>query len=436
MAGGATERPANCPRCGHDLRGPQAGWGDACPLGGRCSECGLDFAWGDVLSGRLHFPRWSTEDARGVVSWLGRVPRQLVVATFAWRRMLRQLRLEHAIRPVRLLSGLSLPVILLAMIVVLVTASGYVGRGIPWDRALGVVLSSAPTQAVVVTLPIPGPGQSMVAATAARGFTIVPRDPAWGAVPTVTEDVPADLGYLLLAAPLIEVLTADGRPVVLESTMGPISVAPPRPDGRRPSVPEAIAGGEARWYFPGALVTAARQLTGLTTMYPAPVTMLEDTLSDHLDLLAGVAAPIGFAVPVAFAGFAVLPIARRRARVRWAHLLRLTGLAVHTSLGLALVFLVLGPVAGLIGPGRPAVVDAVVETLGRALGIPGYDRDILLVLGGVFGLPILVSGVWWTWAAHHYLRMERAVLVGLSVAAVSWLGLIVVGGLVGSLLFA
>lgn len=43
---------AACPRCGYDLSGHMASWERACPLEGRCSECGLGFAWREVLVDR------------------------------------------------------------------------------------------------------------------------------------------------------------------------------------------------------------------------------------------------------------------------------------------------------------------------------------------------------------------------------------------------
>lgn len=38
-----------CPRCGYDQSGAAAEWDDACPLGGKCPECGHDFQWADVF---------------------------------------------------------------------------------------------------------------------------------------------------------------------------------------------------------------------------------------------------------------------------------------------------------------------------------------------------------------------------------------------------
>lgn len=56
-----TTRVPYCPRCGYDLRGETAKWQDACPLEGRCTECGLIFRWQFVL-GRVHaLPRWCLE---------------------------------------------------------------------------------------------------------------------------------------------------------------------------------------------------------------------------------------------------------------------------------------------------------------------------------------------------------------------------------------
>ncbi len=61
MAGDASDRVPECPRCGYDLTGQVAAAGgvaaDSFPVRGRCSECGLEFAWGDVFNpGRDRVP--------------------------------------------------------------------------------------------------------------------------------------------------------------------------------------------------------------------------------------------------------------------------------------------------------------------------------------------------------------------------------------------
>lgn len=55
-----------CPRCGYDLRGIAASWRESCPLDGVCSECGLEYAWRDVLSPMASVPRWSFEHGRRI----------------------------------------------------------------------------------------------------------------------------------------------------------------------------------------------------------------------------------------------------------------------------------------------------------------------------------------------------------------------------------
>ncbi len=61
-----------CPRCGYDLGGAVAAWknpaqrdgeGASCPLEGVCSECGLAFAWADVMRPDRVTPGWSFEHA-------------------------------------------------------------------------------------------------------------------------------------------------------------------------------------------------------------------------------------------------------------------------------------------------------------------------------------------------------------------------------------
>ena len=53
-----------CPRCGYDVSGVVPTWTTACPLEGRCSECGLSFQWVDIYVPERLFPSWSIEHCR------------------------------------------------------------------------------------------------------------------------------------------------------------------------------------------------------------------------------------------------------------------------------------------------------------------------------------------------------------------------------------
>lgn len=91
---------ANCPRCAYDLRGEVDRWADECPLGGTCPECGLTFAWSDVLNPeRCHVPGF-VEHSRGrrgtfVAAW-----RTWWWACLPWRFWSR-VTLEAPLRPWR-----------------------------------------------------------------------------------------------------------------------------------------------------------------------------------------------------------------------------------------------------------------------------------------------------------------------------------------------
>lgn len=93
-----------CPRCGYDLSGAAAAWerGASCPLDGVCSECGLGFAWRDILNPAYAEQQRLFEHARRRVwscllltAWRALRPRSFWV----WVRM------EHPIRWRRLAVG-------------------------------------------------------------------------------------------------------------------------------------------------------------------------------------------------------------------------------------------------------------------------------------------------------------------------------------------
>jgi hypothetical protein len=60
---------ARCPRCGYDLRGAIGTWTEQCPLHGTCAECGLQFVWAEVLHPEKFEPQWCVEFAprRGIL---------------------------------------------------------------------------------------------------------------------------------------------------------------------------------------------------------------------------------------------------------------------------------------------------------------------------------------------------------------------------------
>ncbi len=50
-----------CPRCGYDVRAVIDTWTDRCPMTGQCTECGLEFVWSEVLHPEKYEPQWCVE---------------------------------------------------------------------------------------------------------------------------------------------------------------------------------------------------------------------------------------------------------------------------------------------------------------------------------------------------------------------------------------
>jgi hypothetical protein len=92
-----------CPRCGYDQSGAMVAWErgtpPACPVQSRCTECGLDFLWRDLLN-----PRYVREPRFFEHAW---AQHHLAFLTTLWRAQRpwtfwRWVRLEHPIAPARL----------------------------------------------------------------------------------------------------------------------------------------------------------------------------------------------------------------------------------------------------------------------------------------------------------------------------------------------
>lgn len=90
----ATLPDTHCPRCGYDLRGAIDTWQHECPMWGVCTECGLEFEWGELLSPQRNMPRWCVEYARGWGGWTT-VFKTLLVLFFRPRKFWRDLKMVH-----------------------------------------------------------------------------------------------------------------------------------------------------------------------------------------------------------------------------------------------------------------------------------------------------------------------------------------------------
>jgi hypothetical protein len=86
-----------CPKCGYDQSGEIATWETQCPLDGRCPECGLRFAWADVLDPSRVDLIWYVEHAGSKRGMLRRTPAtlfKLLIPNLYWRQVGVHTRIE------------------------------------------------------------------------------------------------------------------------------------------------------------------------------------------------------------------------------------------------------------------------------------------------------------------------------------------------------
>ncbi|MEL7473320.1 MAG: hypothetical protein AAGK04_08385 [Planctomycetota bacterium] len=84
------DREPRCPRCRYDLQGEVDTWTDDCPIEGRCSECGYEFRWGDLLHprlGRVHGFYDHAEGSKRDLLWAWRTGAWIAWPPLFWRRV-------------------------------------------------------------------------------------------------------------------------------------------------------------------------------------------------------------------------------------------------------------------------------------------------------------------------------------------------------------
>ena len=109
-----------CPRRGYDLSGHIASWERACPIEGRCSECGLAFAWRQVLVESERVNTRHVEHCRARAIPIATV-RTLVWCVLPWV-FWKKVRLHHEPRLRRMAIWLALVLICSQVVAGLVTA--------------------------------------------------------------------------------------------------------------------------------------------------------------------------------------------------------------------------------------------------------------------------------------------------------------------------
>ncbi len=373
-----------CPRCEHDLRTAPLAWRTDCPLEGTCTECGLRFAWADLLSRGRAYPRWAVEGAAGGLDWIRRWPATQGLALLRPGLVHRRLRMEHHRRLGRLALTL-VPLLLLAIAVPTVeTARATAAAGFPVRLIVRDAVMPWRTSPSTVTRTIDQ------ATTARRGWFL--RHGPGGGV-RVAE---IDQG-VLRRQPVVTI--AD-----LERGPGPV--------GRvRLLRVRRAAGADVgvlttpRGRVSPALIAALRRPPNVVVSGPVPW----DATAPWLARLGTYGGPL-VAVPVlTAASFALLPVVRRRAKVTPGHVVRLMLYGLLLAAPLALALSALADARGW-PVGRWVLVDP--------RGRDGVDARLLVRI--VIPAVVLAAAtfLWTRSAATVHLRLARPMAVATSVTAV------------------
>ncbi len=346
------DRWARCPRCGYDLRGAVSAWETACPLTGTCTECGLALNWAEVLCPAKFEPQWCVEFIRR----RRRFPTAAVI-TFArswwpfgfWSAM----RMSMAIRSRRLL--LYVGALFLPILFGYVSIQTTIAARTRYQVQQSIVDYRRELQQQLTQY------QQWLASPESRPYGVA----STGRLRLAVQQMQAEVNA---AAGVNHSYTA----AVVEAVFTPWA---------------ATSAGTITW--PGATgpYPAPRELYGMRLTYSAGrgLDWPEINASERRVVLA---AWLWLLLPVSFV---LLPVSRRRAKVRWAHLVRVTAYGSFVFFSLAFASLLLAGV-GLMWQGGQAGLFATAHLVWRWVPIP-------------------MLMVWWWAATSRYLCLPHGCAV-------------------------
>jgi hypothetical protein len=375
-----------CPRCGYDLRGQLAiaraqlvGPLHPNPLPegeGVCSECGLTFQWRDVTDPLRSGPSWCFEyepsrrrlPLAAVKTWL----RMLWPWGF-WSRL--QMHHEPRWRRIGLMYLFALIPFIVLYVVFQTSVAVYVRRTILDDyqgRARQAPQMIARLQAMK-THP------SLLALPANEQANFI----------TSYNSQIAFLQAQVAQAPTIEMsyLAAIG-----EAVIAPF---------------EGSSSGRISWL-------------GFAQPYPSPRALPAPLPANVPDFWSRVLLATIYLIPLIFAclfmpvSLGLLPVSRRRAKVRWRHIWRITAYS-----GLLLVALII--IAAIFG-----ALWALAPGISRTLR--GFSELWLVIV------PAAVLVGWWGCAIKRYLRIQHAWAVAILLTVLCGLAALITGGTIVGML--
>lgn len=407
-----------CPRCGYDLRGIAAAWKEVCPLNGTCAECGLEFGWDVVMRPDRSAPRWCIEFMARPSSLL-RYHQFFSAAMKTWLRSLWPWLFWNRLNMALRVRWVRIAVYLLLLLTPLLF--GWAGMRVgmaawarwKWQTAIDAQMQTLPAQIATMQALLP------TVALPSGQWPVFPPTLGIVEVTTKTHGVQARIAWAqqLKVTPLT--IRHSYSAAIIEAVFTPWA----EQSSGAIEFPGFNYGGKVFEVVSEPYPTSPSLLLAHTFEKPwsaassggGLVSGRFPSFLNDMEMAAGAIA-IGSVLLVIFPmSLVLLPVTRKRAKVRWSHIGRVAAysasipIATVTGLSFAWVAVV------LIGEG---------------------DRNLkgMMLIAALLGM--LGFGACWWWAAiRNYLKLPHALavtmLLGLLCAMLSIMVMAMISVLMG-----
>lgn len=348
---------AHCPRCGYDQRGAMATWSESCPLQGTCTECGLTFHWCEVLRPEKFEPRWCVEFEPKV----RRIPiaalRTLRRSFWPWR-FWSQLKMSDAIHGLQLAMYVAL--LLLPALFLYVGVQGWMATQMRSTVQTRLASRAATRAQSIIVL------QTRIQRSTSS-LTGDANNDAWFKAEIASMN--AEIAGLQALGSAVERIDASWLSTTWEAWSSPLS----RTSNASIVGPNGVSMTSyppPRSLWPYFNSSVWRSLSSFSEQYLSIIWLIWGVAMTAL-------------LPLSFA---LMPFSMRRAKVRWAHVVRATAYSLFIPLTMIWI------TALLLGP---------------AIFFGWKDAEHLY--GSLVRyVPWLAIALWWHAAASRYLKIPHA----------------------------
>ena len=352
---------ARCPRCGYDLRGAIGTWAGQCPLHGTCTECGLRFVWAEVLHPEKFEPQWCVEFTPGMRRII-QASASTFIRSFWPFGFWRALKMSMPIRWRRLVMYIA--ILCLPLLASYVTIQSV------------AALSVRSKIVQILTTTRQGIAQSIIRLQQ----SYVPPDAPWQRQSVLSEI--QRLQAIMAAGDSISHSPLDA---VIEAVLTPFS--------KRSRGTFTLQGAVAPYPGPRQLHSRVLQEDVFSVNSPTGRHRIDLTIAWF-----GLGVWMWLLLPLSFV---FLPMSRRRAKVRWGHIARVSAYGFFI------------PVTAIAG-------SMLCISIGYALD-PLIDPMLRCahVLSRYF-VPTLII-IWWASSIRHYLRIPHSWFVAVLLSGMLFL---------------